>query len=197
MVKNRVEAIVMGGSSGALEALSTLLPALPEPCAVPVAIVVHLPPARPSHLPEVLGARTPLPVREAEDKEPIAAGTVYVAPPNYHLLVERSKTFALSADEAVLFSRPAIDVLFESAADAYGERLVGIVLSGASADGARGLSAVKQRGGIAVVQSPDASPAPEMPRAALAMVEADHVLSLADLASLLGQLATGRQKESQ
>ena len=179
----------MGGSSGALEALSTLLPALPARCAIPVAIVVHLPAARPSHLAQVLGARTVLPVREAEDKEPIAAGTVYVAPPNYHLLVERTKTFALSTDEPVLFSRPAIDVLFESAADAYGAHLAGIVLTGASADGARGLSAVKRRGGLAIVQSPDGALAPEMPRAALSMTKADHVLSLPELAALLGRLA--------
>jgi two-component system chemotaxis response regulator CheB len=191
MGTNRVEAIVMGGSSGALEALSTLLPALPKDCAIPVAIVVHLPSTRPSHLAEVLAARTVLPVREAEDKEPIAPGTVYVAPPNYHLLVERTKTFALSADEAVLFSRPAIDVLFESAADAYGDRLAGILLTGASADGARGLSTVKRRGGLAIVQSPKGAIAPEMPLAALSMVEADQVLSLADLASLLGRLAGG------
>jgi len=196
MGTNRIEAIVMGGSSGALEALSTLLPALPAHCPISVAIVVHLPPTRPSHLAEVLAARTVLPLREAEDKEPIAAGTVYLAPPNYHLLVERTKSFALSADEAVLFSRPAIDVLFESAADAYGERLAGIVLTGASADGARGLSAVKRRGGIAIVQTPDGAVAPEMPRAALSMVAADHVLSLPDLATLLGQLASGRHKES-
>ncbi len=186
----------MGGSSGALEALSTLLPALPADCAIPVAIVVHLPAERPSHLAEVLAARTALPVREAEDKEPLAAGTVYVAPPNYHLLIERTKTFALSTDEAVLFSRPAIDVLFESAADAYGERLLGIILTGASADGARGLSAVKRRGGLAIVQTPEGAIAPEMPRAALSMVEADHVLSLTDLAALLGRLATAAHKES-
>ena len=193
---NKIQAIVMGGSSGALEALSTLLPALPEGCALPVAIVVHLPAERPSHLAEVLAARTALPVREAEDKEPLAAGTVYVAPANYHLLIERTKTFALSTDEAVLFSRPAIDVLFESAADAYGERLLGIILTGASADGARGLSAVKRRGGIAIVQTPEGAIAPEMPRAALSMVEADHVLSLTDLAALLGRLATAAHKES-
>ena len=196
METNKIEAIVMGGSSGALEALATLLPALPAHCRVPVAIVVHLPPTRPSHLAEVLAARTVLPVREAADKEPLAAGTVYVAPPNYHLLVERTKTFALSADEAVLFSRPAIDVLFESAADTYGDRLAGIVLTGASADGARGLSAVKRRGGLAIVQNPDGAIAPEMPRAALSMVRADHVLSLQDLAMLLGQLTTGRHQES-
>lgn len=195
MGTNGIEAIVMGGSSGALEALWTLLPALPARCPIPVAIVVHLPAARPSHLAEVLGARTALPVREAEDKEPIAPGTVYVAPPNYHLLVERTRTFALSTDEPVLFSRPAIDVLFESAADAYGSRLVGIVLSGASADGARGLSAIKRRGGIAVVQSPDGAVAPEMPRAALSMVAADHVLAPTDLALLLQRL-TGGDKES-
>jgi two-component system chemotaxis response regulator CheB len=196
METNKIEAIVMGGSSGALEALATLLPALPADCAVPVAIVVHLPPSRPSHLAEVLAARTVLPVREAEDKEPLAPGTVYVAPANYHLLIERTKTFALSADEAVLFSRPAIDVLFESAADAYGERLLGIILTGASADGARGLSAVKRRGGVAVVQTPEGAIAPEMPRAALSLVEADHVLSLTDLAALLGRLATAAHKES-
>jgi two-component system chemotaxis response regulator CheB len=195
MGTNEIEAIVMGGSSGALEALSTLLPALPAHCPIPVAIVVHLPPSRPSHLAQVLRARTVLPVREAEDKEPIAAGTVYVAPPNYHLLIERTRTFSLSADEPVLFSRPAIDVLFESAADAYGNQLAGIVLTGASADGARGLSAIKRRGGMAIVQSPDGAVAPEMPRAALSLVEADHVLSLTDLASLLGRLAR-RDKES-
>jgi two-component system chemotaxis response regulator CheB len=195
MGTNEIEAIVMGGSSGALEALSTLLPALPAHCPIPVAIVVHLPPSRPSHLAQVLRARTVLPVREAEDKEPIAAGTVYVAPPNYHLLIERTRTFSLSADEPVHFSRPAIDVLFESAADAYGDHLAGIVLTGASADGARGLSAVKRRGGMAIVQSPDGAVAPEMPRAALSLVEADHVLSLTDLASLLGRLAR-RDKES-
>ena len=185
----------MGGSSGALDALSTLLPALPASAAIPVAIVVHLPQARPSHLAEVLRARTVLPVREVEDKEPIAAGTIYVAPPNYHLLIERSRTFSLSADEPVHFSRPAIDALFESAADAYGKHLAGIVLTGASADGARGLSAVKRQGGLAIVQSPDGAAAPEMPRAALSMVEADHVLSLPELASLLGRL-TGGNKES-
>ena len=96
----------MGGSSGALEALSTLLPALPAGSAIPVAIVVHLPQGRPSHLAEVLRARTVLPVREAEDKEPVAAGTIYVAPPDYHLLIERTRTFSLSADEPVHFSRP-------------------------------------------------------------------------------------------
>lgn len=196
MGENRIEAIVMGGSSGALEALSILLPALPARCALPVAIVIHLPPARPSHLAQVLAARTVLPVREVEDKEPIAAGTVYVAPPNYHLLVERNKTFALSADEAVHFSRPAIDVLFESAADAYGDRLAGIVLTGASADGARGLWAVKRRGGIAIVQTPSGAVAPQMPRAALSIVDADHVLALRELAALLGRLATGAHEES-
>ena len=187
--------MVIGGSAGAQEALSTLLPALPARCALPVAIVVHLPPTHPSHLAQVLAAWTSLPVREAQDKEPIVAGTVYVAPPSYHLLVERTRTFALSADEAVHFSRPAIDVLFESAADVYGSGLAGVVLTGASADGARGLSAVKRRGGIAIVQTPEGAVAPEMPRAALSMVEADHVLPLPELATLLGRLARGANEE--
>src|SRR6185312_12663870 len=107
---HQVDAIVIGGSSGALEALAVLLPALPADTRVAVAIVIHVPATRPSHLPQVMAARTALPVREADDKEPVVPGVVYVAPPNYHLLIERGGTFALSADEALHFSRPAIDV---------------------------------------------------------------------------------------
>ncbi len=196
MAAKQIEAIVMGGSTGSLEALSVLLPALPVRALIPVAIVVHLPPQRPSRLAAVLGAWTALPVREAEDKEPIAGGTVYVAPPNYHLLVEGTRTFALSADEAVNFSRPAIDVLFESAADAYREGLVGVVLSGGNADGARGLATVKRRGGTAIVQDPAGAPAPEMPRAAAQAAAPDHTLALPALGALLGRLAAGALEES-
>ena len=142
----RLDAIVIGGSAGALEALGRLLPALPADMSVAVAIVVHLPPTRPSHLAEVLGGKTRLPVKEVEDKEPVVPGTVYVAPPGYHLLIEKGRTFALSTDDLVHFSRPAIDVLFESAAEVYGDRLAGIILTGANADGARGLLAIKRRG---------------------------------------------------
>lgn len=184
-----VDAIVIGGSSGALEALAVLLPALPAQARVPVAVVIHLPPTRPSHLPTVLAARTCLPVHEAEDKEPVVPGVVFVAPPNYHLLIERGRTFALSADEALHYSRPAIDVLFESAADAYGPRLCGVLLSGASADGADGLAAVKRAGGLALVQAPDDAVSRTMPEAAIARAHPDRVLRLPELAALLARIS--------
>jgi len=186
---HQVDAIVIGGSSGALEALAVLLPALPADTRVPVAIVIHVPATRPSHLPQVMAARTALPVREADDKEPVVPGVVYVAPPNYHLLIERGGTFALSADAALHFSRPAIDVLFESAADAYGPRLAGVLLSGANADGADGLAAIKRAGGLALVQAPDDAVSRTMPEAGIARAQPDQVLPLAQLAALLARIA--------
>jgi len=188
-VAARVDAIVIGGSSGALEALSVLLPAIPAACAVPIAIVVHLPPTRPSHIPEVLGVRATLPVREAEDKQPAEPGVIYVAPPNYHLLLERGRTFALSDDEPVHFSRPSIDVLFESAAEAYGARVAGVLLSGANADGAAGLAAIRRAGGVVIVQEPADAQTPRMPEAALACVNPDHLLPARQIGSVLGRLA--------
>ncbi|HXJ20593.1 MAG TPA: chemotaxis protein CheB [Polyangia bacterium] len=184
----RVDAIVIGGSSGALEALAALLPGIGSPGTVPIAIVVHLPPARPSRIPEVLAARAKLPVREAEDKEPAEPGIIYVAPPNYHLLVERGGTFALSDDEALHFSRPAIDALFESAADAYGGRLAGVLLSGASEDGAAGLAVIQRAGGVVIVQSPDDAVSRPMPEAALARLEPDHLLPAREIGPVLGSL---------
>jgi two-component system chemotaxis response regulator CheB len=187
-VPAQVDAIVIGGSSGALEALAVLLPAIPAACAVPIAIVIHLPPTRPSHLPEVLAPRATLPVREAEDKEPAEPGVIYVAPPNYHLLIERGRTFALSDDQPLHFSRPAIDVLFESAAEAYGARLAGVLLSGANADGAGGMNAIKRAGGLAIVQAPDDAETPVMPRAALALIQTDYVLPAREIGPMLGRL---------
>ncbi len=188
----QMDALVIGGSSGALEALAVLLPALPADAGLPIAIVIHVPSTRPSRLPHVLAARTRLPVREAEDKESLAAGVVYVAPPSYHLLIERGGTFALSADEPLHFSRPAIDVLFESAADAYGPRLAAVVLSGANADGADGLAAVKRAGGLTLVQAPDSAVSRPMPEAAIAHAHPHHVLPLPELASLVARLAAPR-----
>lgn len=191
MSTHGLDAIVIGGSAGALEALSVLLPALPADTAVAVAIVVHLPPTRPSHLAEVLGSKTRLPVKEVEDKEPVVAGTVYVAPPGYHLLIEKGRTFALSTDELVHFSRPAIDVLFESASEAYGDRLAGIILTGSNTDGAHGLASIKRRGGLAVVQSPEGALVATMPEAAIAIAHADRVLPVRGIAALLATLAGG------
>src|ERR1700753_543210 len=136
MTSQQAEAIVIGASAGTLEALAAILPELPDRFDLPIIVVVHVPPDRRSVLAELFQAKCKIPVREADDKEPINAGTIYFAPPNYHLLTERDKSLALSDDEPVLYSRPSIDVLFESAAETYRARLIGVVLTGANQDGA-------------------------------------------------------------
>ena len=152
--RDSVETIVIGASAGAVEALSVILPALPKQFPLAVAVVVHIPADRTSAMVELFQARCRIAIREAEDKEPIQSGTVYFAPPDYHLLVERDRRFSLSSEAPVQYSRPSIDVLFESAADVYGPALVGVVLSGANCDGADGLKTIHDSGGIVLVQSP-------------------------------------------
>lgn len=172
------EAIVVGASAGGIAALTRLLAAPRASFRPAVLVVLHLPPNRPSVLQRVFGERCALPVREAVDKDPIDVGTVYLAPPDYHLQVEPDRTVSLSFDEPVNYSRPSIDVLFESAAHAYGASLLGIVLTGASADGAAGLRAVRACGGRAWVQDPVDAEVPLMPESALAVAGADDVLTL-------------------
>jgi two-component system, chemotaxis family, protein-glutamate methylesterase/glutaminase len=186
----RVEAVVVGGSAGAMDGLGVILPALPRGLAVPVLVVLHVPPDDGSRLPFVFEGRCQVAVREAEDKDSIVPGVAF-APPGYHLLVETDRTLALSVDAAVHFSRPSIDVLFESAAYAYGERLLGIVLSGANEDGAAGLAAIAAAGGIAVVQAPETADSPEMPEGALRAVAGAHVLAPDAIARLVGKLRAG------
>ena len=181
-------AVAIGASAGAVEALGVLLPALPAGYPLPVLVVVHLPADRPSVLPELFAGRCAVAVREAEDKEPLAPGTVYFAPPDYHLLVERDGRVSLSGEEPVHYSRPAIDVLFETAADAFGPRLVGVILTGANADGAAGLAAGAAADGTALVQDPDTAAAPQMPRAARAACPAARALPLDRLAAFLQAL---------
>lgn len=176
--------IVIGGSAGAVDVLLVLLPALQANIAAAVAVVIHLPPQNKSLLPSIFN-RLALPVREAEDKDPIEAGTVTFAPPDYHLLVEPGGSFALCTTEPVHFSRPSIDVLFESAAYAYGPRLLGILLSGANEDGAAGLATIVRRGGRAWVQAPETALARRMPEAALACVKPERILSPSDMAEAL------------
>jgi len=182
------EAVVIGASAGALEALSMILPSLPADFRLPVLIVVHVPADRKSILAELFQAKCHIKVRQAEDKEPICGGTAYFAPPDYHLLVETSKSLSLSNDEPVLFSRPSLDVLFESAADAYGPGLIGIVLTGANQDGAKGLKAVAEAGGMAIVQNPEGAYASAMPEAAIAECPGARVLSLREIAVYLQDL---------
>ncbi len=152
---------------------------------LPVIIVVHVPPDRKSVMAELFQAKCSIEVHEAEDKEPINRGTAYFAPPDYHLLVEANKSLSLSNDEPVLYSRPSVDVLFESAADAYGPGLIAIVLTGANQDGAKGLKAVAEAGGIAIVQNPEGAYASAMPEAAIAECPKPQVLSLQEIAAYL------------
>ncbi len=183
----RFDAIVIGASAGGVAALRAVLGALPADLPVPVLIVLHLPRDRPSSISEVLGSGCALPVREALDKQPLLPGTVTFAPPDYHLLVEDRDTLALSVDEPVLFSRPAIDPLFESAADTFGERLLAVLLTGASSDGSQGIAAVRARGGAAWIQQPADAQAPFMPASALAHAGADAVLTLDALCQRLAE----------
>lgn len=189
MTEGHAEAIVIGASAGALEALSAILPALPSTFKLPVIVVVHVPPDKRSVMAELFQAKCKIPVREAEDKEPIAAGTIYFAPPDYHLLIEREKTLSLSSDEPVLFSRPSIDVLFESAADAYGSSLIGIILTGANQDGANGMRAISEAGGLVIVQNPDKAFASAMPEAAIAACPGARIMSLDAIASHLRKVS--------
>jgi two-component system, chemotaxis family, protein-glutamate methylesterase/glutaminase len=188
MTTSQAEAVVIGASAGALEALSVILPVLPAGFRLPLMVVVHVPPDKRSVLAELFQAKCRIPVREAEDKEPISGGTVYFAPPGYHLLVEVDRSLSLSSDEPVLFSRPSIDVLFESAADAYGSALIAIILTGANQDGAKGMHAVVEAGGIALVQSPDGAFASAMPEAAIATCPSARVMSLDAIAAYLQEI---------
>jgi two-component system chemotaxis response regulator CheB len=187
-LRGRIEAIVIGASAGGVEALSVILPVLPATFRPALLIVLHLPRERPSLLVEIYEKRCALPVREADDKEPIEPGTVYFAPPDYHMLVEKNRQIALSTDEPVHFSRPSVDVLFESAADVYADRLLGMILTGANEDGAAGLHAIHRAGGVTVVQQPDSAKAPLMVVSALQRNPADFVLSLPEISMLLRDL---------
>jgi two-component system, chemotaxis family, protein-glutamate methylesterase/glutaminase len=185
-----IDAVAIGASAGGVEVLSVLLSSLPASCRASFFIVMHIPRERPSLLADVFNARCALPVREAEDKEPVQPGTVYFAPPDYHLLLDRGPALALSSDEPVHFSRPSIDVLFDSAADIYGERLLGLILTGANQDGAEGLAAVGRAGGRTVVQEPGGAAVPFLPEAALQVGPVDFVLSLAQLQELFATWGT-------
>jgi two-component system, chemotaxis family, protein-glutamate methylesterase/glutaminase len=189
---DRIDAVAIGASAGGVEALSVLLPAVPAALRAAILIVLHLPRERSSVLAEIFSSKCARPVREAVDKEPVEPGTVYFAPPDYHLLVDKAGRagahLALSADDLVNFSRPSIDVLFESAADVYGQRLLGIILTGANHDGAAGLAAVHEAAGITVVQHPGTAQSSMMPMAAIKQSPVDYVLTLEQIAELLRTL---------
>lgn len=183
-----IEAIVVGASAGGVEALLSIFGDLPLGFGLPIIAVLHLPDERRSQLAEVFDRRLVMPVVEARDKELIKPGTLYFAGPGYHLSVEHDRSLSLSQEDRVHHSRPAIDFLFESAADTYGSSVLAILLTGANQDGARGLAHVKQQGGTTVVQDPSEARVAVMPRAALALHTPDHILSLSQIGSLLASL---------
>lgn len=185
--------VVIGGSAGALSALGSLLPLLPDDFPLPIVVVLHLHPHQDTyHLIHYAG-KCQLAIKEAEEKETIQPGVVYFAPPNYHLLIEDNLTFSLSIDPKVNYSRPSIDVLFESAIDACGSALIGVILTGANDDGARGLRQIKEHGGLVIVQDPRTAESSYMPGAALAATQAELVLSVPEIGKQLAEL--GRQTQ--
>ena len=186
--------VVIGASWGGLAALERVLQGLPDDFRTPIAIAQHRSADGGSGgLARLLDVHCPLPVVDADDKAPIEPGHVYLAPPDYHLYVEPDG-FALSVDDAVLYSRPSIDVLFESAADVYRDRLIAIVLTGANEDGAHGVAMVKRLGGYAIVQNPVEAERAEMPRAAMRAVRPDKVLSLGAIPAVLTELCGAGQE---
>ena len=187
-VARRIEAVVIGASAGGFEALLAVLTGLPSTYPMPLVAVLHLPDNHESRLAELFGYRLALQVREARDKETLEPGILYFAPPGYHLSIETDRSFSLSCEDRVSYARPSIDVLFASAADAYGKSLAAILLTGANYDGAAGLAGMQVAGGLTIVQDPATAEVATMPQAAIARMTPDLILSLAEIHSLLLRL---------
>ena len=183
-----IEAVVIGASAGGVDALLQILDRLPATYRLPIMVVLHVPDDRQSQLAQVFQPRTGMRVKEAADKESLERSTLYFAASGYHLSVELDRSFSLSREAPVHHSRPAIDFLFESAAEAFGAALAGVLLTGANQDGAVGLSRIKQSGGLTVVQDPQEAQAPTMPQAALALHTPDFILGIKEIRALLVEL---------
>jgi two-component system, chemotaxis family, protein-glutamate methylesterase/glutaminase len=191
----KTEIVVIGTSMGGLRALKTIFPGLPAEFCVPIAVVQHRHKASGDGLAVLLGRSAQLPIVDVEDQQPIEPGFIYLAPADYHLYVERG-SFSLSTDAAVSYSRPSIDVLFESAADAYTGGVIGIVLTGANCDGAKGAQRIKEVGGLVVVQDPETAEAPAMPRAAIEATQVDQILRLEEIAPYLVKVCKPARERS-
>lgn len=189
-VSNGYKLLVIGGSAGSLEPIIAIISSLPSPLQLAVVVILHRKPGLDSSLHHLLAAKTALPVKEVEDKDALLPGTIYIAPPDYHLLIEAETSFMLDASEKIHFSRPGIDAAFESAADVFGPSLIGILLSGASADGADGLRRIKEAGGHVIVQDPQSAEVSYMPEQALLLVKPDKVLAFPEIVNHLATLLT-------
>lgn len=191
--RTKFKAVVIGVSTGGVSALKAVLRELPADFSLPVLIVSHIAPDADDGLARLLDSICAIHVKEADEMETICPGTVYLAPANYHLLVERDGHLSLSVDPPVNFARPSVDLLFESAADAFGPALIGIQLTGAGSDGSKGLLKIKKNRGVAIVQNPDDADMDSMPRSALELLKPDYLVPLQKLADLLVRLSLGKQ----
>ncbi len=178
----------MGVSAGGFDALKTVLSQLPNNFVIPIMIVQHRDKRDDDFICRYFDDFCSSKVKEGEDKEPVKQGCIYIAPPNYHMMVEMDRTLSLSIDLPVNFSRPSVDVLFETAAEVYKEKLVGVIMTGANNDGSMGFKKIKQSGGLLVVQDPKTATTPQMPLAAIAAAKVDHILTLQGIGRLLAGL---------
>ena len=185
-INNRYELLLIGGSAGSLEVLMQLLPRLDKNLALAIVIVLHRKPGE-SLLAELLKEKISWPVKEADEKERIEKNNVYIAPSDYHLLIEKTKTFSLDFSEKVHYSRPSIDVSFETAAEAYGSKLIGLLLSGANADGTAGISEIKKYGGMTIVQDPEEASVSYMPSQAIAQTKVDYIAKTTEIAQIINR----------
>jgi two-component system chemotaxis response regulator CheB len=179
------EAIVIGVSSGGMNAMKIIFSLLPGNFSMPIIIVQHVGSHSENAWIKLLNDKSNLEIKEADEKEKIEKGKVYIAPANYHLLIERNKTFSLTTDEKVNFARPSIDVLFESAAEAYQNKLIGVVLTGSNNDGTKGIKRIKEYGGLTIVQDPDTAESSFMPASVIASFLPDYILPLEEIIKIL------------
>lgn len=187
-VKRTYQLVIIGGSAGSLDVLMSVVAQLRSELSVPVLVVVHRKQDNDNLMESLLDHKSTLPVKEAEDKEPLLPGNIYIAPADYHLLIEKNNTIALDASEKINFSRPSIDVSFQSAAEVYGDKLICILLSGANADGTEGLTVAKQAGALLLVQDPLSAEVSFMPLQALKTLSVDYIIRRDEIAALLNEL---------
>ena len=176
--------LVVGGSAGSLEVILQLLPSIPQSIPFAIVLVLHRKSGE-SMLTELLADKTTLPVQEVEEKDQIQPGTIYIAPPDYHLLIEQDRSFSLDYSEKINYSRPSIDVTFESASDIFGSKTAAMLLSGANADGVSGLKVIQQNGGLTIIQNPLDASVSYMPQQAMDAMDSDYVLDTPGLALLV------------
>lgn len=187
-----IELVVIGVSAGGIEMLNKIVPSFKMNGKIKVAIVIHMPPSGPNLIPSLMKDITPLTVKEADAGESLSPDHIYIAPPDYHLCIEPGGTISLSSEEPVNFSRPSIDILFESAAYAFGNKTLGILLTGANNDGALGLKKIQELGGKTIVQDPKDAQFNEMPKSALAIMKPDYVLTSGDISEFIATLSRPR-----